>query len=72
MRHSGNYGTVISTHYQEGCISVKVYVYDELDRFQTVAGVELTELQLGHWLSGMKKYRELCGEEAAQPELPFD
>ena len=56
-RHSGNYAlTVGETFGGEGC-TMKVYVYDEVDRFVTVARLSFSTKELTSLLNGVMMRR---------------
>lgn len=60
MRHSGNIGHVINQTYGGEGVTMKVYVYDEVGRFVTVASLALGEKEVQHHLDGIAiRKREL-------------
>lgn len=69
MRHSGNYAQSISDRYELGSVKLKLYVYDELDRFFTVADFKLSERDLTYLLDGILEERKRHAERE-QPTLP--
>lgn len=69
MRHSGNYAQTVADRYELGGVITKLYVYDELDRFVTVANLRLSRRDLEHFLSGIDEVRKEH-EDRQQPKLP--
>lgn len=71
MRHSGNYGTIISTKYLLNGVEQKIYVYDELDRFVTVATILYSTDDLRLYQDGIAEQRERHRQEAQIPLPPW-
>lgn len=71
MRHSGNYATMISQKYFLNGIEIKLYIYDELDRFVTVGSILLGESDLTHMLRGIALKRQEEAEQEQQPLPPW-
>jgi hypothetical protein len=54
---SGNTATPVDATYgREGC-TIKIYVYDELGRFNTVADLSLSARDLDRYLEGIEHRR---------------
>lgn len=70
MRHSGNTGKVVGAEYRPEQGALKIYVYDEVERFITVASVKFTRKDLAFWLGGLDLAKTREGEEAQEP-LPW-
>lgn len=69
MRHSGNYATMVQQKYFLNGIEIKLYIYDELDRFVTLGSILLSDADLTHMQRGIElKRREEADKE--QPPLP--
>lgn len=71
MRHSGNYCTTISTRYLLNGVELKIYTYDELDRFVTVGGLLLSGADLEHHLRGIAEALRRHREEEQVPLPPW-
>lgn len=57
MRHSGNYARVLDKTYGGEGVTMKIYVYDEIDRFVTVSSLSLGTREVKDILEGIEYRR---------------
>lgn len=68
MRHSGNYATMVNQRYLRNGVQIKLYIYDELDRFVTMGSVLLSTGDIDHMLNGINEHNR---REAERDQLPL-
>lgn len=71
MRHSGNYVTMISQRYLLNGVELKLYTYDELDRFVAVGKLLLSTGDIDHMLTGIAEQVRRQREEEQEPLPPW-
>ena len=70
MRHSQNRADIVTVKHQPGGVVIRVYIYDEANRFVTCANLTLTPRDFAHWQAGIEDAKEQLKLQA-QDELPF-
>ena len=58
MRHATNRADIVTVKHMPGGVTIRVYIYDEANRFVTCANLTLTPRDFAHWQAGIEDAKD--------------